>query len=226
MSKLNKHQSSSGSYVLKTCQTCFHAKIRCDKSQDSELCDRCLRLGKECVFNSARRRPKVSRQRYELLHMNKDSDLTYSHWIARPNETLEVRTRSSRVSKSPVNSHASSSAPTPKRLVDVINRDASLDPFERGILSLETASTLIDWFRRKMTPYFPFVVFSKDLSVDQLNRERPCACLAALAAASHSELHTQQALGSLFNQVIAARMIEGNIADIDLLQGLLIHLAW
>lgn len=77
-----------------------------------------------------------------------------------------------------------------------------------------------------MMPYFPFVVFSKDLSVDELNRERPCACLAALAAASHSELHTQQALGSLFNQVIAARMIDGNIADIDLLQGLLIHLAW
>ncbi|KAH6975214.1 hypothetical protein BKA56DRAFT_590215 [Ilyonectria sp. MPI-CAGE-AT-0026] len=206
MSKSNKHQSSSGSYVLKTCQTCFHAKIRCDKSRDSELCDRCLRLGKECVFNPARRRPKVSRQR--------------------PNETLEVRTRSSRVSKSRVNSQNSSSAPTPKRLVDVINRDASLDPFERGILSLETASTLIDWFKTKMTPHFPFVVLSKDLSVDELSRQRPCAYLAALAAASHSELHTQQALGSLFNQVIAARMIEGNIADIDLLQGLLIHLAW
>lgn len=49
--------------LLKTCQTCFHAKIRCEKTQDSELCDRCLRLGKTCIFKQARRRRNVSRQR-------------------------------------------------------------------------------------------------------------------------------------------------------------------
>lgn len=41
--------------LLKTCQTCFHAKIRCIKTQDSGVCDRCLRLSKTCVFNPARR---------------------------------------------------------------------------------------------------------------------------------------------------------------------------
>ncbi|UZP41803.1 hypothetical protein NXS19_009619 [Fusarium pseudograminearum] len=42
--------------LLKTCQTCFHAKIRCEKSQGSVKCDRCLRLNKTCVFNPSRRR--------------------------------------------------------------------------------------------------------------------------------------------------------------------------
>lgn len=41
--------------LLKTCQTCFRAKIRCDKTQSSGRCDRCLRLDKPCVFAPSRR---------------------------------------------------------------------------------------------------------------------------------------------------------------------------
>ncbi|KAH7148998.1 hypothetical protein B0J13DRAFT_295194 [Dactylonectria estremocensis] len=196
----NQSQLPTSAYVLKTCQTCFHAKIRCDKSQDSETCDRCLRLGKECVFKPARRRPKASRQR------------------------LEVRTRPDRVSKSP--SSPSVRTSTSKGTIDIINKDASLDPFERGVISTEAATKLIDWFRTRMISHFPFVMLPDDLPVNELNQKRPCLCLAALAAAAHSEPQIQQALGRLFNQVIAVRMVHGNINDLDLLQGLLIHLAW
>ncbi|KAF5023546.1 hypothetical protein F66182_4413 [Fusarium sp. NRRL 66182] len=128
--------------LLKTCQTCFHLKIRCEKTQDSDSCDRCLRLGKTCVFNQARRRRNVNRQ------------------------------------------------------------------------------------RTRMTPYFPFVVFPPDAPVETMNSEHPCACLAALAAASHADAATQQALGTLFNQVVAARIADGRLKHLDLLQGLLINLAW
>ncbi|KAH7148241.1 hypothetical protein EDB81DRAFT_868631 [Dactylonectria macrodidyma] len=202
---LDQVQFPPTGYVLKTCQTCFNAKIRCDKSQDSDTCDRCLRLGKECVFKPARRRPKASRQ---------------------GTSKLEVRTIPNRVSKSPSSPGARTSAPTSKGNIDIINRNASLDPFERGIISTETATKLIDWFRTRMISHFPFVVLPDDLHVNELNQERPCVCLATLAAAAHSEPQIQQALGHLFNQVIAARMIDGNINDLDLLQGLLIHLAW
>lgn len=77
-----------------------------------------------------------------------------------------------------------------------------------------------------MTPYFPFVVFPNDISVSITNSYRPCAFLAALAAASHADTNRQKALGDLFNQVVAAKMVSGKFNDLDLLQGLLIHLAW
>ncbi|UPK95978.1 hypothetical protein LCI18_006913 [Fusarium solani-melongenae] len=198
MSAPNEHQASVT--LLKTCQTCFNLKIKCDKTQDSDLCDRCLRLGKTCVFNPARRRPRnTSRHR------------------------LELRSKSKRNSQSPSNSGAPTSTTTPG---DIFNKDASLDPFQRGILSLEAGDKLLDYFQSKMTPYFPFVVFPTDISVSITNSYRPCACLAALAAASHAETNRQKALGDLFNQVVAAKMVSGKFNDLDLLQGLLIHLAW
>src|SRR5690242_6502358 len=51
-----RHRSNSpGLALLKTCQTCSHAKIRCDRTQDSGPCDRCLRLDKVCIYAPARR---------------------------------------------------------------------------------------------------------------------------------------------------------------------------
>jgi len=50
-------QQPSGGPLLKTCQTCFKAKIRCQTTQASGACDRCSRLQKTCIFASSRRRP-------------------------------------------------------------------------------------------------------------------------------------------------------------------------
>ncbi|CVL03932.1 related to cercosporin resistance protein [Fusarium mangiferae] len=164
--------------LLKTCQTCFSLKIRCSKTQDSDSCDRCLRLGKTCIFNQARRRQNVNRQR----------------------ERLDVRSKSEQSSKSPTSPYEKASSSS--KLQDIFNPN---DP---------------------MIPYFPFVLFRDDVSVEQLNAERPFACLAALAAASHAEVPTQKALGYLFKQIVAAKMVEGDFCQLDLLQGLLINLAW
>jgi hypothetical protein len=47
-------QESRDTPRLKTCETCFRDKIRCNRTQDSGSCDRCLRVGKHCVFAIAR----------------------------------------------------------------------------------------------------------------------------------------------------------------------------
>ncbi|RKK95161.1 hypothetical protein BFJ68_g14887 [Fusarium oxysporum] len=187
--------------LLKTCQTCFSLKIRCSKTQDSDSCDRCLRLGKTCIFNQARRRQNVNRQR----------------------ERLDVRSKSEQSSKSPTSPYEKTSPSS--KVQDIFNQNASFDPFERGIITFEAARDLIDCYRTRMIPYFPFVLFRNDVSVEQLNAERPYACLAALAAASHADVATQKALGYLFKQIVAAKMVEGDFCQLDLLQGLLINLA-
>ncbi|ENH71503.1 hypothetical protein FOC1_g10007739 [Fusarium oxysporum f. sp. cubense race 1] len=187
--------------LLKTCQTCFSLKIRCSKTQDSDSCDRCLRLGKTCIFNQARRRQNVNRQR----------------------ERLDVRSKSEQSSKSPTSPYEKASSSS--KVQDIFNQNASFDPFERGIITFEATRDLLDCYRTRMIPYFPFVLFRNDVSVEQLNAERPYACLAALAAASHADVATQKALGYLFKQIVAAKMVEGDFCQLDLLQGLLINLA-
>lgn len=188
--------------LLKTCQTCFQAKIRCVKTQESELCDRCLRLGKTCIFNPARRRQK---------------------------DKLDVKTR--RMSRSPSNKPSQSrealSGTTSDSPVGEDGSATTFHPFTSGILTAHAGQVLIDHFKTKMIPYFPFVLFTEDVHVSELMVIRPCACLAALAAASHSNVETQTALGGLFNRMVMAKMSDRqNFSTIDLLQGLLIHIAW
>ncbi|RGP73176.1 hypothetical protein FLONG3_6492 [Fusarium longipes] len=47
-----------------------------------------------------------------------------------------------------------------------------------------------------------------------------------LVVASYTDTNMQMALGNLFKQIVAVRMIEGDFNQLDLLQGLLIHVAW
>ncbi|EQB54713.1 hypothetical protein CGLO_05408 [Colletotrichum gloeosporioides Cg-14] len=47
-----------------------------------------------------------------------------------------------------------------------------------------------------------------------------------MAAASYDDVRLQRALGQMFNELIAARLIEGDFTSLHILQGLLVHLAW
>ncbi|KAF5512477.1 hypothetical protein CGCA056_v011638 [Colletotrichum aenigma] len=154
--------------LLKTCRTCAHAKIKCDRTQDSVICDRCLRLGKEC-------------------------------------------------SRSPPPATASSGLPRP--------RLEGHDPFDAGQLTVEKGQELLNRFRTKLTPHFPFVIIPADENVNTLKQTKPALCLALMAAASHDDVRLQRALGQMFNELIAARLIEGDFTSLHILQGLLVHLA-
>ncbi|KAK8096050.1 hypothetical protein PG999_014072 [Apiospora kogelbergensis] len=77
-----------------------------------------------------------------------------------------------------------------------------------------------------MTAHFPFVVLPQSLHVSELARDRPCTCLAVLATASHGKLKLQRSLGSLLNELIASKVAIGPIHSLDMLQGLLVNVAW
>jgi len=181
----------SGGPLLKTCQTCFKAKIRCQTTQASGACDRCSRLQKTCIFASSRRRP------------------------------LTV--------PGPSSGQSDSDSPTPAAV-------GTHDPFSRGLLDVERAGPLFRRFRASMTPRFPFVVLpatddgsgteKETEGLQLLRRQRPFLCLAALAASCHDDFVLQRELSRLFNESLSARLATGNIRSLDVLQGLLVHLAW
>lgn len=107
-----------------------------------------------------------------------------------------------------------------------IDTEASHNPFSRGLLSLEKGQEFLDTFRTRMSPHFPFVIVAESVTIQGLVQDRPTLCIAILAAASHEDLKLQQKLGKLFNEIVLVRMIKGPFATLDMLQGLLVHLAW
>ncbi|PCH07273.1 Transcription factor [Penicillium occitanis (nom. inval.)] len=84
---------------------------------------------------------------------------------------------------------------------------------------------LLDRFRG-MACYFPFVQLSKTWTAASMAEDRPFLLLAAVAAASSKCCHLQDALIRQFKECLSKRAVIAGEKDLDLLQGLLVHLAW
>lgn len=112
------------------------------------------------------------------------------------------------------------------RGASIISEDGGKDVIDQGYLSLETAQTYLDAFRTVMTPHFPFVVISSDTSVYHLRQERPFLFLAILSVASYEDMPLQRSLGAEVKKAVSSRMILNGEVSFDLLQGLLVFLAW
>lgn len=97
--------------------------------------------------------------------------------------------------------------------------------FARGLLTLGRAEQLLTSFC-DMMPYFPFVIIPQGASVESMSRDRPFLFLAAVTAASSEENTLQQALNVEVLNVISQSIIFDGDKSIDLLQGLLVYLAW
>lgn len=88
-----------------------------------------------------------------------------------------------------------------------------------------TLEHLLDRFRG-MASYFPFVRLSNACTAASMAKDRPFLLLAAVAAASSKYYHLQDALIRRFKESLSERVIMAGEKDLDLLQGLLVHLAW
>ncbi|KAK6223853.1 zn 2cys6 transcription factor [Colletotrichum tabaci] len=219
--------------LLRTCRICAHAKIKCDRTQDSGSCDRCLRLGKECTYAVARGRklPGPRSRSNKLLQVPERPaapSVTES-----PPVSESITSDQSRTPPPPPHAASSSGSAagdpgSQSRQVDLGTGSGNgpHDPFQAGQLSLERGQELLDRFRKKLTPHFPFVIIADSVHVSALRKTRPALCLALLAAASHDDVRLQRALGQMFNELVAARLVAGNFTCLDVLQGLLVHLAW
>lgn len=102
----------------------------------------------------------------------------------------------------------------------------SLDPFQLGLLSTETGNMLLDRFRKSLTPWFPFVIIPESTTVTDLHREKPIVCLAVIFASAYDDGILQGRISRMFEQMLATALLQGRIASLENLQGLLIFTAW
>jgi branched-subunit amino acid transport protein AzlD len=90
----------------------------------------------------------------------------------------------------------------------------------------DDAVTILNTFRHKLMPYFPFVLITPETTLDQLRAEMPFLLLAILKVSLSRNTATQQLVEGTFQSAVADRMIFSHNPSMDVLQGLLIALAW
>ncbi|KAL4971317.1 hypothetical protein BDW66DRAFT_165454 [Aspergillus desertorum] len=199
---------SNGS--LRTCQNCARAKIRCIRSVPTGSCDRCERLGKTCQFQAGRRANTVA-----SLSDSKDRRIDA---LEAKLDQLLAQSTSATVSEASVDDKIpATTTNTPRPPQDVI---------DSGLLTLEAASLLLQDYRRTLMPYCPFVILPAHATASTLRRDKPFLFLAILTAALYDNMPLQRTLELEVKRAISSCMIFDGPISFDMLQGLLVHLAW
>lgn len=83
---------------------------------------------------------------------------------------------------------------------------------------------LMDTYRT-MSDYFPFVTLPKELTCRDLLQQRPLLMFAVLTVASCDSVLLQLTLSREFRKVVTVKVMNGE-KSLDLLQGLLVFIAW
>lgn len=79
---------------------------------------------------------------------------------------------------------------------------------------------------RSMSEWFPFVIVPNTQSASYLSTERPVLLLAIMTVASGESRQLQLALEALLRQEIATRCLVQRKKNLELVQSILVYLAW
>jgi hypothetical protein len=85
---------------------------------------------------------------------------------------------------------------------------------------------MLDVFRRDLMPQFPFVVIAPWVTFDELRAKKPFFCLVAMMVACRHDVARQGAIAKAIREIIGDRMLINSERSLDLLQGMVIYLAW
>ena len=90
----------------------------------------------------------------------------------------------------------------------------------------DEAELLLDMFRRYMASQFPFVVIPSDMTAVALRQKKPFLHLVIMMVSFQGEASRQLALGIKVKEYISNAIIMRSEKSLDLLQGLLVAMAW
>lgn len=202
----------------KTCQNCFSLKIRCDRTQRSDICDRCARLNKPCVFrpakrrdNSAKRDSRIQALEQQVQNLLRIKNPASQNQLPLPETPFFAESSTSSTSSVP--------ALEPPRLGDAIDLNT---------LTMERAETLIELYRSDMMPHFPFFILPAHINGRLLRYDKPFLFLSILTVACYHDPATQEKLGNQFKSMVSDKILLGGDDSLSMehLQGMMIALAW
>ena len=91
---------------------------------------------------------------------------------------------------------------------------------------MEEGERLLHLFTTRMTLHFPFVMIPRLMGLRQLHEEKPTLALAIMSVASSGNSCQQISLVKLFREKISVLLLEGHLNTLDVLQALLVSVAW
>ncbi|KAF2746090.1 hypothetical protein M011DRAFT_487604 [Sporormia fimetaria CBS 119925] len=202
-------------FFSKTCQNCFALKIRCDRTQRNDICDRCARLGKNCVFRPARRRDNSAKRdsRIQALEQQVQDLLRLQRAGPASQQSLPEG------SASMVTSSSESASSTSTHNAELLGE---------AIVAPELADTLVDLYKSDMMAHFPYVCLAPHVNGRMLRYDKPFLYVAVLSVASYHDPVTQEKLVDKFKQLVSEKVFLGgnDMLTLEYLQGLLVVLAW
>jgi hypothetical protein len=104
--------------------------------------------------------------------------------------------------------------------------DDSLDLIAAGFISLKRAADLFAVYRQDLMLEFPFVTFSPSENVATLRKERPLLLQSILAVSLFRDSPLQRKVGNEVLRMIRLKMELKSNYSLDLLQAILVYVAW
>lgn len=106
------------------------------------------------------------------------------------------------------------------------HNDSLTKPVLYDVGGLAAADRRLEIFRRHFIKCFPFVVVPPLVSVEAVRYETPFLFLCIMAVTSFENPLLQRRLGQEIKKQICDRLVMGHEVSMDLLQGLLVFVAW
>lgn len=103
---------------------------------------------------------------------------------------------------------------------------SSASEIERFVKNDQEAESFLNAFRDKMAPYFPFVVVPESTSLEDLKERKPFLLLVLVTLGCRHDVPRQTTMAKRIRELLSERILLKGEQNIDLLQGLLVYLAW
>ncbi|KIX02452.1 uncharacterized protein Z518_08393 [Rhinocladiella mackenziei CBS 650.93] len=225
----------------RACRNCVQIKAKCVPLEGSNntTCQRCHRLKKECttpVPVPRKRRNKSTRVSQLEQRLDTLTSLLTTRGGANeipdpPNPSLPTPPVSSTNERRSLNDF--NHGPDPDAWVNpckappikqTLREEA--DEFFHTPLAPVMEEKLFSHFRTEMSQYFPFVVVPPDATAVAFKEGKPFLFRCCVTAACHPDPHVQRQLVEELLRYLGDRMLLNSERSLDLLQGVLVLIAW
>ncbi|KEY67657.1 hypothetical protein S7711_09077 [Stachybotrys chartarum IBT 7711] len=219
------------------CAGCSKAKCRCISRGPDRGCERCHRLHRECqpsVMAARRATRRASSRTATSSHLEEKLDqlvtlLSSQRGANERDGAIESANSASPNHGSTTRSRAgfptspeSTNSPAASTSLNFLSQDTGRYAF---LPQQPSDKPRLDIFRECHLPCFPFIVFSPGTSPDQIRQERPVLWLGIRYATSILAAERKQ-LDQKLRAVFAQKIVVEGERSMDLLQGLIVFLAW
>nr|POF21847.1 hypothetical protein CFP56_72631 [Quercus suber] len=232
--------------TAQACERCRSLKARCLPSSRQGFCRRCVKSGIICIWAEGRqkkRRHGASKKlsRYQHSPAAEHGSVSGTNLAARSSvgggETGPISAVGDQHSQLhpcevPHSLNEMSNlhdfdltAEDGRSSVTKIKKSSMDEQFGASLAAQPEAGELLDEYRR-MQHSFPFVPVTTEMTVQSLSQEKPMMLLAIMTVSSWRYRSTQMRLEKRFRTELADRTIVNPRKDLELLQGMLVYLAW